>query len=88
MIKNSIHPGDFLRVELETRKISQSALAQHINVTPGVINQLCNGKRGISAVMAKKLGCAFGTTPELWMKLQVSYDLARAKDPSFGKIQT
>ena len=87
MVKNSIHPGDFLREELDTRGISQSALAKHINVMPGVINQLCNGKRGISAVMAKKLAHALGTTPELWMNLQTSYDLTRAEDPNFGKIR-
>lgn len=87
MLKNAIHPGEFLKEELEERGISQSMLAQHIGVEPGVINLICNKKRGVSASMAKKLARAFGTSAELWMNLQTSYDLTRAEDPSFGKLR-
>lgn len=86
-LKNSIHPGEFLREELEERELTQSDLARHIGVEPGVINQICNGRRGISAVMAKKLAVAFGSSPELWMNLQNSFDLSQAEDPDFGKLR-
>jgi addiction module HigA family antidote len=87
MLKNRIHPGEFLREELVERGISQSRLASHIGVKPGVINLICNGHRGISAEMAKKLAAAMGTTPELWMNLQRSYDLNRAAEPDFGRLR-
>jgi len=87
MLKNRIHPGDFLREELVLRGISQSQLAHHIGVAPGVINLICNGHRGISPEMAKKLGVALGTTPQLWMNLQTSYDLNLADDPDFGRLR-
>jgi addiction module HigA family antidote len=87
MLRNRIHPGDFLREELIERGVSQSQLAHHIGVTPGVINLICNGHRGISAEMAKKLSAALGTSAQLWMNLQSSYDLNRAADPSFGKLR-
>jgi addiction module HigA family antidote len=87
MLKNRIHLGEFLREELQERGISQSQLAQHIGVTPGVINLICNGHRGISGEMAKKLAVALGTTPELWMNLQGTYDLTRAAEPDFGKLR-
>lgn len=87
MLKNTIHPGDFLKEELDERGISQSALAQHIGVEPGVINVICNGRRGVSAAMAKKFSVALGTSAELWMNLQASYDLARAETPKFGKLR-
>ena len=87
MLKNRIHPGEFLREELSERRISQSRLAEHIGVTPGGINRICNGRRGISAEMAKKLAAAMGTTPELWMNLQRGYDLNLAADPDIGRLR-
>jgi addiction module HigA family antidote len=86
MLKNRIHPGEFLREELAERGISQSRLAAHIGVTPGVVNLICNGHRGISAEMAKKLAAAMGTSAELWLNLQRSYDLTHAAEPDFGRL--
>jgi addiction module HigA family antidote len=87
MLKNRIHPGVLLREELDERGLSQSQLAGHIRVKPGVINLICNGHRGISAEMAIKLAAAMGTTPELWMNLQISYDLSKYPDPHFGRLR-
>jgi addiction module HigA family antidote len=87
MIKNLIHPGEFLQEELDERGITQSDLAKHIGVAPGVISLICNGKHGISANLAKKLAVALGTTPRLWMNLQSSYELGQAEDPDFGKLR-
>ena len=87
MLKNKIHPGQFLREELEERGISQSALAKHIKVQPNVINQICNEKRGVSPEMAKKLAAALGTTAELWINLQGTYELFKAVDPDFGRLR-
>ncbi len=63
MLKNRIHPGEFLREELAERGISQSHLAAHIGVTPGVVNLICNGRRGISPEMAKKFAAALERAP-------------------------
>lgn len=87
MLRNTVPPGEFLQDELAERGISQSALANHIGVESGVINLICRGKRGISASMAKKLARALGTSPELWLNLQTSFDLTRAEDPEFGKLR-
>ena len=45
MLGNPIHPGEFLKEELLERNISQSKLAQHIGIEPGVINIICNEKK-------------------------------------------
>ncbi len=87
MLPNTIHPGEFLQDILDDRKISQAQLAKHIGVEPGVINLICKGKRGVSAVMAKKLARALGTDAEVWVNLQSSYDLTLAEDPDFGKLR-
>ena len=87
MLRNTIHPGEFLSDILEEREVSQSQLARHIGVEPSVISLICKGKRGISASMAKKLARALGTDASLWLNLQGSFDLTQAEDPSFGKLR-
>jgi antitoxin HigA-1 len=78
MIRSPFHPGVFLRRLLAEHGIAQTRLARHIGVQVGVINQICNGKRGISPAMATRLSRAMRTTPEFWLHLQTAYDLSRA----------
>lgn len=73
-----IHPGLVLQDELEERGISQAALAAHIGVLPKTINEVCRGKRGISAEMAWKLSRSLGASPNFWMNLQDNWELAEA----------
>ncbi|MBX7137480.1 MAG: HigA family addiction module antidote protein [Oligoflexia bacterium] len=87
MLQNTIHPGEFLTDILDERGVSQTQLARHIGVEPGVISLICKGKRGISASMAKKLARALGTDATLWVNLQSSFDLTQAEDPNFGKLR-
>ena len=72
-----VHPGRVLDDELRERGISQSALAKHIDVLPRTINEICRGKRGISAEMAIKLSMALGASPQFWLNLQNNWDLSR-----------
>ncbi len=44
-----VHPGEVLRDELEEIGLTQTALAKHIGVLPKTVNEICRGKRGISA---------------------------------------
>lgn len=77
----AFHPGEFLRDELVARKISQSAFASVIGRPVQVINEIVNGKKSITAEMAKLIGLALGTGPEVWINLQTAYDLFHAADP-------
>ncbi len=82
-----VHPGvvlaeDFLR-ELN---ISQYRLAKGIAVPPRRINEIVQGKRGITADTALRLGKFFGMEAQFWMNLQSHYDLEVAKDAIAGKL--
>jgi addiction module HigA family antidote len=79
MIKSPFHPGIFLRQLLKEHGITQTRLARHIGVQIGVINQICNEKRGISAAMAMKLSGALSTSPQFWLNLENAYNLGRAR---------
>jgi addiction module HigA family antidote len=74
-----IHPGVFLRDELETLHVSARKFAEHIHVPHNAITGIMDGERSISAQMAIRLGQAFGTTPQYWQDLQAIYDLKRAR---------
>lgn len=83
----AVHPGAVLRDELEEIGVSQSGLAEHIGVLPKTINEICRGKRGISADMAMKLSQALGATPYFWLNLQNNWELSQISNPTRKKIQ-
>lgn len=71
------HPGEVLNEEfLKPLGLTQVALAEHLGVPVQRINELVRGKRGVTPETAWLLAGAFGTTPDFWMTLQTSHDLA------------
>ena len=74
-----VHPGEILREELDTIGLSANALAKALGVPVNRITMILNGQRGVSADTALRLTRYFGTTPQLWMNLQKSWELRRAE---------
>jgi addiction module HigA family antidote len=75
-IHKPLHPGEVLLEEyLLPAGISQTRLALNMRVPAQKINDIVNGKRGITSDIALRLGLATGTTPEFWLSLQMDYDL-------------
>ena len=75
-----IHLGDILLENfLKPMGISINKLARKIDVPPGRISTIVNGKYSITADSALHLGVYFGVSPELWLNLQVYYDLRVAR---------
>ena len=81
-----IHPGRILKRELSARGLSANKLALALRVPSGRITQIINGKRGISAETALRLGRYFGNSPQFWMNLQSKYDLAVVEENIGSKI--
>jgi HTH-type transcriptional regulator/antitoxin HigA len=76
-----VHPGVYIKEEMEERGWSQRDLAFILGCSEQVINPILNGKRGISPEMAKALGEAFDVPAEFFANLQQAYDLAQARTP-------
>jgi len=75
-----IHPGEILLEDfLQPMGISINRLAREIEVPPGRISTIVNGKRSITADTALRLGLYFDVSPELWLNLQSGYDLRLAR---------
>jgi addiction module HigA family antidote len=74
------HPGQILKsLYVEPLGITITATAEKLGVTRKAISEIINGHTGISAEMALRLSLAFKTTPELWLGLQMDFDLWDAK---------
>jgi addiction module HigA family antidote len=70
-----IHPGRLLKRELAARGLSANRLSLDIGVPSGRITDILNGRRGISADTAVRLGRYFGNSPQFWLDLQGQYDI-------------
>jgi addiction module HigA family antidote len=76
----NIHPGEVLLEEfLKPMNISQNRIAREIGVPPRRINEICLGKRAISAATAIRLASYFGNSDRFWLGLQMDYDLEQAR---------
>jgi addiction module HigA family antidote len=70
------HPGEMLREEfLDPLGLSQRDLADGILVPYQRVNEIVNGRRGITTSTALRLARFFGTSADFWMNLQLRWDL-------------
>ena len=77
---NPFHPGEILLEEfLIPAGITQASFAEKLGWTKAKLNELIRGKRGITAETALDLADALKTSAKLWMNLQASFDLNRAR---------
>jgi addiction module HigA family antidote len=78
-MKNPPHPGRIVRQEcIEPLGITVKEAAERLGIQRQTLNNLVNGKAGISPEMSIRLSKAFGSSPEVWLGLQMEYDLAQA----------
>lgn len=77
---NPSHPGRSVRHDcLEPLGLSVTEAADILGVTRQALNNLVNGKSGISPEMAIRLEKGFGGGAETWLRLQMAFDLAQAR---------
>jgi addiction module HigA family antidote len=87
MMHKPAHPGEIIQEYMEGLGITVSALAAHLKVTRANLSRMIHGRTGVSAEMALRLSEAFGTSPEVWIRLQANYDLAKAMRGRRVKIE-
>ena len=83
------HPGEMLSEEfLIPMKITQRELADAIHVPYQRVNELVNGKRGITPSTALRLAQFFGMSADFWLNLQMRCDLYRAQQSEMQEIKS
>lgn len=78
-MKNPPHPGNLVRDEIEFLGLSIAEAARGLGITRQQLYRIVRGQSGISADVAIRLEKAIGSTADLWLGLQVAYDLAQAR---------
>ncbi len=79
-MKNPSHPGVLIRREvIEPLGLSVTAAARALGVTRPALSNLLNGRASLSSEMAIRIEKAFGPRMEHLMRMQLAYDLARAR---------
>ena len=82
------HPGEMLLEEfLNPMGITQRQLADSIHVPYQRINELTNGRRGVTPSTALRLSKYFGTSADFWMNLQMTYDLRNAENALPARVR-
>ena len=77
---NPPHPGELVKHDcLEPLGLTVTLAAKHLGVTRQALSDLINRKSGVSVDMAIRLSKAFGSTPEMWLRMQMAYDLWQAR---------
>ena len=68
-------------------QIMMNQLARDLDVPPNRIGHIVKGKRAITADTALRLGAYFGVSPEIWLNLQVDYEMRVARRDRGHEIQ-
>ena len=81
-------PGEMLREEfLLPMSITQRQLADAIHVPYQRINEIVNGRRGITPATALRLAKFFEVSPDFWMNLQLRCDLYKVQQSESNELQ-
>jgi len=74
-----VHPGEIIKNDiLPSTGLSVTAAAKALGVSRQMLHDILAERRPLSAVMCLKVSRLFGSSPEVWMRLQAAYDLKKA----------
>ena len=83
---NPAHPGVVLREWLPAgMRIEQAAEQLHVSRT--TLSKVLNAKSVLTASMALRLAAWLGTSPDLWLGMQLQWDLRQARKLRLPKIK-
>jgi addiction module HigA family antidote len=78
-MKNPAHPGELIRETLEELGVSISDAANALGVTRQQLHNVVAARSDVTTEMALRLEKALGSTADTWLRMQVNYNLAKAR---------
>lgn len=76
----AVHPGSFLKDEIEARGMSQKEFAERTEISEKALSEILNEKANLQPWMALKMESAFGMPAHVWIRLQSTYDETVARN--------
>ena len=75
-----IHPGEIIKEDiLPSVGLSVTGAARALGVSRQMLHGILSGRKPLSAIMCLRVARLFGGSPELWMRLQATYDLKKSE---------
>jgi antitoxin HigA-1 len=82
------HPGEILREDvLPALDVTKTRFAELLRVSRQTLYDLLGEKQPVTPQMALRLGRLLGNGPEIWLRLQGAYDLARQAEAMAGELE-
>jgi antitoxin HigA-1 len=78
-MKKPMHPGEVLKVEIEELGLAVADVAKAMGCTRQQLYRVLNAQSAVTAEMALRIEKAFGGSAELWMRMQVLFDVSKAR---------
>jgi addiction module HigA family antidote len=79
MIHTLSHPGEILAETLGDMEITVTKAAKDLGISRQILSGILNGRRSITPEMAVRIGKYLGNGPDIWARMQTSYDLRQAE---------
>ncbi|MBU4233961.1 MAG: HigA family addiction module antidote protein [Proteobacteria bacterium] len=76
---NPVHPGLLVKECLDDLGLTVAEAAAALHITQQQLHNIVAGRSGVTPEMAIRFEKAFGSTADTWLRMQVNYDLAQAR---------
>ena len=85
-MKNPVHPGLFVKECLHDFGLSVAEAARGLGVTRQQLHNVIAGRSNITPEMAIRFERAFGSEADIWLRMQMNYDLAKMRERTAGIV--
>jgi len=79
-MKNPVHPGVLVKANLDELGVSVADAAEALGVTRQALYNVVGGKSAVTPDMAIRFEKGFGGSADMWLRMQVAYSLAQARE--------
>jgi addiction module HigA family antidote len=86
-MKNPAHPGSLIRDNIEELSLSVADAAKGLGVTRQQLYKVIKGESAVTPDMAVRLEKAFGGSADAWLRMQMNFDLARARERDINVVR-
>jgi addiction module HigA family antidote len=78
-MKNPVHPGLLVKDCLDDLGLTVAEAAAALHITRQQLHNIIAGRSSVTPEMALRFEKAFGSTADTWLRMQMNYDLAQAR---------
>lgn len=78
-MKNPVHPGLLVKDCLDDLGLTVAEAAAALHITRQQLHNIIAGRSRVTPEMALRFEKAFGSTADTWLRMQMNYDLAQAR---------